>query len=104
MALPTGLNNLAKLTLLASDASYFDPLRHPVLPGSALGVLLDTTYGVAPQYTVPSGFVEIAQDQDLHTGFGYIAYRNAQSDEIIIAMRGTDGPDPQDWVSNSQYL
>jgi hypothetical protein len=103
MALPPGLNDLAKLALLASDASYFTN-DHPVLSGSALAALLDTTYGVAPQYSVPSGFVEVEQDRDPNTGFGYIAYRNAQSNEIIIAMRGTDGPNPQDWVANSQYL
>lgn len=104
MVLPAGLNDLAKLTLLASDASYFDLLRHPVLSGSALGPLLDTAYGVVPQYTVPSGFVEVIQNRDPGTGFGYIAYRNMQTNEVIIAMRGTDGPNPQDWVSNSQYL
>ena len=104
MALPPSLNGLAKLTLLASDASYFDPLWHPILPGSALEALLDTAYGVAPQYTVPAGFVEVVQDRDPSTGFGYIAYRNEQTNEVIVAMRGTDGPNPQDWVSNSQYL
>ena len=51
MALPTGLNDLAKLALLASDSSYFKS----DLSGSALAAFLDTTYGVAPQYSVPSG-------------------------------------------------
>lgn len=58
MALPTGLNDLAKLTLLASDSSYFTT-SHPILSGSALAALLDTTYGVAPQYSIPSGYVVI---------------------------------------------
>lgn len=39
MALPPGLNDLAKLTLLASDASYFTS-DHPVLSGSAVEALL----------------------------------------------------------------
>lgn len=104
MALPTGLNDLAKLTLLASDASYFKT----DLSGSALSALLDTTYGVAPQYSVPSGYVAVAQGVDPNTGFGFIAYRKdgatPAETEIIVALRGTDGPNQQDWVSNSQYL
>ncbi len=100
MALPIGLNDLAKLTLLASDASYFKT----DLSGSALAALLDTTYGVVPQYSVPSGFFEVAQGVDPNTGFGFIAYQNEQTNEVIVAMRGTDGLNPQDWVANSQYL
>jgi hypothetical protein len=42
MALPPGLNDLAKLTLLASDASYFDN-QHPA--PTLLGSLDDTNYG-----------------------------------------------------------
>jgi len=107
MALPTGLNDLAKLTLLASDASYFTN-DHPVLSGSALAALLDTTYGGAPQYSVPSEYFAVAQGVDLNTGFGFIAYRKdgatPAETEIIVALRGTDGPNPQDWVANSQYL
>jgi len=72
MALPTGLNDLAKLTLLASDASYFTN-DHPVLSGSALAALLDTTYGGAPQYSVPSEYFAVAQGVDLNRGFGFIA-------------------------------
>jgi hypothetical protein len=103
MALPAGLNDLAKLTLLASDASYFTN-SHPVLSESALAALSDTSYGVGPQYSVPSGFFEAAQEVDPNTGFGFIAYQNEQTNEVIVAMRGTDGPNPQDWVANSQYL
>ena len=103
MALPAGLNDLAKLTLVASDASYFTN-SHPVLSGSALAALPDTSYGVAPQYSVPSGFFEVAQGVDPNTGFGFIAYQNELTNEVIVAMRGTDGPNPQDWVANSQYL
>lgn len=107
MALPSGLNDLAKLTLLASDASYFTNSA-PVLSGSALAALFDTSYGLSPQYSVPSGFFEVAHGVDLDTGFGFIAYRKDGSipaeTEIIVALRGTDGPNPQDWVANSQYL
>ncbi len=108
MALPSGLNDLAKLTLFASDASYFTN-HYPVLSGSALGALRDTTYGVAPQYSVPSDYLMAAQGVDPNTGFGFIAYIKYSATpvetEIIVALRGTDGLlNAQDWVANSQYL
>jgi Ca2+-binding RTX toxin-like protein len=104
MALPTGLNDIAKLTLLASDASYFKTDQ----VGSWLAALSDTMYGSAPQYSVPQLYKAIDQWVDSTTGFGIIIYKKdgatpAQT-EIILALRGTDGPNPQDWVANSQYL
>ena len=104
MALPIGFNDLAKLTLLASDASYFDT----DLRGSWLTYLRDTAYGIDPQYSVPQEYKAIDQWVDPSTGLGVIVYKKIgatpANTEIIIAMRGTDGPNPQDWVSNSQYL
>ena len=112
MGLPPGLNDLAKLTLLASDASYFDLAdpnpEHRVDLGSPLVYLKDTSYGVAPQYNVPSGYFAIDRWVDESTGLGVIVYKKdgvtPAETEIIVALRGTDGPNPQDWVANSQYL
>ena len=108
MSLPTGLNDLAKLTLLASDTSYFDD-AHPA--PTALGSLPDdTSYGQRTAlYSVPAGFVKAIEFNDTTTtGFGFIAYiktgATPAETEVIIAFRGTDGPNPQDWVANSQYL
>ncbi len=108
MALPTGLNDLAKLALLASDATYFDNAKGHPAP-IELGPLNDTSYGVGPQYSVPSGFVKAAEFNDTTTtGFGFVAYvKNGATPaetEVIIALRGTDGPNPTDWVANSQHL
>lgn len=104
MALPIGLNDLAKLTLLASDASYFKT----DLVGSWLAALLDTSYGIPPKYSVPPEYKAIDQWVDSTTGFGGIIYKKdgatPAETEIIVALRGTDGPNPQDWVANSQYL
>lgn len=104
MALPIGLNDLAKLTLLASDASYFDT----DLRGSWLAYLRDTAYGIDPQYSVPQEYKAIDQWVDESTGFGVIVYKKdgatPAKTEIIVALRGTDGLNPQDWVANSQYL
>jgi hypothetical protein len=103
MALPPGLNDLAKLALLASDTSYFDN-QHPA--PTFLGSLDDTSYGQRTAlYSVPAGFTKAIEFNDTTTtGFGFIAYRNEQTNEVIVALRGTDGPNPTDWVANSQYL
>lgn len=104
MALPIGLNDLAKLTLLASDVSYFKTN----LVGSWLAALPAMPYGIAPQYTVPQEYKAIDQWVDSTTGFGVIVYKKdgatPAETEIIVAFRGTDGPNPQDWVANSQFL
>ncbi len=107
MALPTGLNDLAKLSLLASDTSYFD-LAHPA--PIALGSLDDTSYGQRTAlYSVPVGFTKAIEFNDTTTtGFGFIAYIKTgvtpAETEVIIALRGTDGPNSTDWVANSQSL
>lgn len=107
MSLPLGLNDLAKLMLIASDASYFNNAKGFFAP-TELGALKDTSYGVEPQYSIPSGFVkELEFHSTPTTGFGFVAYvkRGAApaETEVIIALRGTDGLNPTDWVSNSQY-
>jgi trimeric autotransporter adhesin len=107
MALPTGLNDLAKLTLLASDTSYFDN-AHPA--PTALGSLDDTSYEQRTAlYSVPAGFIKAIEFNDTATtGFGFVAYvkvgATAAESEVIIALRGTDGLNPTDWVANSQSL
>lgn len=103
MALPPGLNDLAKLALLASDTSYFDN-QHPA--PTLLSSLDDTSYGQRTAlYSVPAGFIKAIEFNDTTTtGFGFIAYRNAQTNDVIVALRGTDGPNPTDWVANSQHL
>jgi len=81
MALPPGLNDLAKLTLLASDTSYFNG-AHPA--PAALGSLPDdTTYGQRTAlYSVPAGFTKAIEFNDTTTtGVGFIIYRNDQTNE-----------------------
>ncbi|MDH5348457.1 MAG: DUF2974 domain-containing protein [Nitrospira sp.] len=99
------LNELAKLALIASDAAYFTltntvPLNGPLAP------FRDTpTYDIVPLYAIPSGFVKDSDDtrsRNDAVGFKFTAYRNASTNEIIVAFGGTDGPDPVDWTSNTQ--
>lgn len=106
MALPTGLNDLAKLTLLASDESYFSP-QFPVSIGNLLQPLLDTpSYNVLPQYDIVPArtFVVDRTFIDNTTGFKAIAFRNAETNEVILAFGGTDGVNAQDWASNVEHL
>ena len=104
MALPTGLNDLAKLTLLASDESYFSP-QFPFF--DLLQPLPDTpSYNISPQYDIVPGlsFQQDFQRSDNATGFKVIAYKNVQTNEVILAFGGTDGADAQDWASNVEHL
>lgn len=106
MALPNGLNDLAKLTLLASDESYFSP-QFPVLDGSLLQPLLDTpSYNVHPQYDIVPAreFVVDRHFLDNTTGFKAIAFRNVETNEVILAFGGTDGVNFQDWAANVEHL
>ncbi len=104
MALPNGLNDLAKLTLMASDESYFT-LQVPFF--SLLQPLPDTpAYNVSPQYDIVPGlsFQQDFERTDEATGFKVIAYKNAQTDEVILAFGGTDGVNFQDWASDVEHL
>jgi hypothetical protein len=106
MALPNGLNDLAKLTLLASDESYFSP-QFPVLNGSPLQPLPDTpSYNIFPQYDIvpASSFHKDTEGSVSATGFKFIAFRNDETNEVIVAFGGTDGKDSQDWAASVEHL
>ena len=106
MALPNGLNNLAKLTLLASDESYFSS-QFPVPDGSSLQPLPDTpSYNIFPQYDIvsASAFHKDTQGTVEATGFKFITFRNDATNEVIVAFGGTDGASPQDWAANVEHL
>jgi hypothetical protein len=99
------LNELAKLAIIASDASYFTSTNTVPL-GGALAPFRDTpTYDILPLYAIAPGFVKDSDDaQSVNTsnGFKFTAYRNSSTNEVIIAFGGTDGVDPVDWTSNTQ--
>jgi len=106
MSLPNGLNDLAKLTLLASDESYFSP-QFPILNGSPLQPFPDTpSYNIFPQFDIAPAraFLVDRQFTDDTTGFKAIAFRNAETNEVILAFGGTDGANPQDWAANVEHL
>lgn len=99
------LNELAKLALIASDASYFTPTNTVPL-GGALAPFRDTpTYDIVPLYAIAAGFVKNSDDarsSNDAVGFKFSGYRSVSTNEIIVAFGGTDGPDPVDWTSNTQ--
>jgi Ca2+-binding RTX toxin-like protein len=103
------LNDLSKLALVASDTSYFTS-AHPVLPGSALAPLDEGDPTILPRFDFAAGFFEFRQFPDapgIPTGFKAIAYEKnlvGSPKEVILAFGGTDGPDPTDWVANTQHL
>src|SRR5690349_17294744 len=104
------LNDLAELTLIGSDASYFTSLP-PI--GTVLAPLVDNSYGQqAPNYdlsatsgfTVPEDPTKPGQplaSSDSTTGGKYVVYLNAATNQAIVAFGGTDGLNPKDWSQNT---
>jgi hypothetical protein len=97
------LNRLSKLALIASDQSYLYGANGQIEVhiGDALAELRDTpSYDFKAPYAIAPGFVvdEIGEQDD--TGFKFVALRNNATNEVIVAMGGTDGPDMQDWAAN----
>lgn len=76
------LNELAKLALIASDASYFTSTNTVPL-GGALAPFRDTlSYDIPPLYAIAPGFVKHsndAQSVNASNGFKFTAYRNSQA-------------------------
>lgn len=121
---------LAKLALVASDQSYFDNTSENeklhLTNGTDLAPLADEPrnkngdvkdeeyrsnnnpkltnellYKNEPPFTVPAGFkVEDTVVRD--NGAKAVIYRNATTNEIMVAFGGTDGVNALDYASNSQ--
>jgi hypothetical protein len=95
------LNELSKLALVASDASYFSS-DFPVDHESVLDPLDEGDPTILPRFDFESGFFESIQFTDIFgvpTGFKAIAYERSSAGnpkEVIIAFGGTDGPNPTD--------
>jgi hypothetical protein len=103
MGISFSLNDLAKLTLIASDAAYFS-IRYPVPINAPLAPLSDTPkYDIGPQYSVfLDNFIKATQGGIDAIGFKYAIYKNTSSNEVIVAFGGTDGHDPVDWTGNTR--
>jgi hypothetical protein len=95
---------IAELTLVACDLSYKSDLvqvGNPLAeyedhaPGDPLQDPMPDTFNDEGQLT---GWRVIDRVNDLNTGFGMVLFR--KDDEVIVAMRGSDGPDPQDYYNN----
>ncbi len=98
------------LGLVANDMSYFQyghapatntPLQVNPDGGSSSGVN-PLLYTDAPKFTIPAGYVVAATIERPDIGAKAIILRNAATNKTIVAMAGTDGPDLQDYVSNTQ--
>jgi hypothetical protein len=95
---------LAEITLVASDLSYKQNAR----TGQPLGNYADS--GLVPWFqNMPSTWavntsgwsVATPAINDASSGFGAMIFYNASSNEYIVALRGSDGADPQDWYANT---
>ena len=94
------LNELAKLALIASDASYFSS-QFPA--PDFLSPLRDTpSYDILPSYSIQPGFTKIREFSNPLDGFKFVMFKNTQTNEVIVAFGGTDGLDTVDWTSNTQ--
>ena len=97
MSISSILNDLSKLALVASDASYFTN-AHPVLHESALAPLDEGDSAILPRFDFASGFFARSLFIDIPgipTGFKAIAYEKGpvgNPDAVILAFGGTDGP------------
>src|SRR5262245_12439865 len=105
------LNDLAELTLIACDASYFTSLPRI---GAVLSPFVDNNYGQqSPNYpylSAVSGFAVPANpnnpgqslaDSNPSTGGKYVVYVDTATSQAIVAFGGTDGLNPQDWSQNT---
>src|SRR5689334_6951995 len=101
MAIPLGLNELAKVDLVACDMSYGADKANVGIR-TRLATYPDTTWGRECPYPVASGWEVREKFNDPSSGFKALAFINLFSNEIVIAMGGTDGPNTRDWLSNSR--
>ena len=96
---------LSKLTLVASDMAYAASKPSFFAIDKALRPYPDTpNYETPSRFDIQQGFTELSFKDDKSSGFKYILFKNAQTDELIVAFGGTDGLDPQDWAANSLHL
>lgn len=97
-------NDLARLALVASDASYAGEL---LAIGTPLGPYPDSQESEIPcpyeDEILKSGYEVISTFQNNFTGFKAVLFRNFSTNEVIVAFAGTDGLNLKDWWGNAFY-
>ena len=98
-------NTLAQLALVACDASY----NAAIVQNQALADY-DDHISEPDTWRMPATWFNSNQlnawkawDEAINigtTGFGAVVYKNAATNEVLVALRGSDGEDPQDWFAN----
>jgi hypothetical protein len=103
----TNMNRVSILGLVASDASYRRKSKYTGI--TYLGPFTDEDADEVkgPDFEAPSAFVNEASGfeyfdvvEDDETGFGAALFFKRAKGEVIVALRGTDGPSAQDWSEN----
>src|SRR5688572_30862391 len=96
------LNDLARLTLVASDASYGGtllPIGAPLAPfADSHGTEIPCPYDLE---IADSGFELVGHLQHDPTGFKAVVFRNFTTSDVLVAFAGSDGPDFKDWWGNA---
>jgi trimeric autotransporter adhesin len=92
---------LAEITLVACDLSY----KQNGAAGQPLTDYRDSgavpNWYNAPAWNLTGWEVAAPAINIAATGFGAVILKNAATNEYIVALRGSDGTDPQDWYANT---
>ncbi len=102
MTIASDLDRLARLTLVACDASY---AGRNLGVGTPLAAYPDATPG-SPDYALPGtvlppqGFSCAGSVEIQESGFKLVAFTNASTRELMFAFAGTDGLNWIDWAAN----
>ena len=109
MTISAGLNHISMLSLVAADASYKRPSEFA--PGEALALHRDSRPDA--EFPIPPSFEGLGIEdwvfvrtpetlafEDPGTGFAAVLFRSLSSNDLIVALSGTNGLDAQDWWTN----
>lgn len=98
-------NELAQLALIACDASY----NSATVNDQELAEY-DDHENEPSAWHIPATWFNLSElnawasvGEDIEiidTGFGAVVYKNESTNEVLVALRGSDGLDPQDWYAN----
>ena len=96
------LNDLARLTLVASDASYGGT---SLAVGAPLAPFPDSQGPEIPclfeEEARGSGYRVVERFQHGPTGFKAVIFRNVTTNDVVVAFAGSDGTNLKDWWGNA---
>jgi hypothetical protein len=100
MRVSAELNELSMLMLVACDQAY---AGNALTVGEELAEYPDSRPEQSwplPYSVAGNGFVVVESIEIPQTGFKCVIYKSVASNELIVALAGTDGPNAKDWGIN----